>query len=195
MKKPTRNTPVKKIRAFVQKGDFPGAQCIAMFGRPLSPVENYLRDFYETIKLFDATQRREIRLLPVSREKSEAEYLVALKSATGIMRAKQSELEKIIVSAIKKFDVKMMMKFAEAVRFFKDKPFPYYQDSTRVMLLALKSALDSRGMHITVRQLANGLAKRSGNKIETSADGFSALRRICLEIGFPLAPSRKIRKK
>jgi hypothetical protein len=56
------------------------------------------------------------------------------------------------------------------------------------------------GEKITIREVAEFLARRKSGlkqtpKIETPADGFSALRKKCRELNVPLAPSRKISPK
>jgi hypothetical protein len=68
-------------------------------------------------------------------------------------------------------------------------------DRTRALCLCLKSVLDEKGEKLTIRQVATFLAHRNfaeTPRLDTPADGFSRLRRICREINFPLAETRHV---
>lgn len=99
----------------------------------------------------------------------------------------------IFVKALEENDDAKILEIADAVRFFKTNRYPFHQDadSDRHRLLWIKERLGDDEKW-TIRQVAEYLA---GGKVETPADGFSALRRKCRELNFPLAPSRQIKKK
>ncbi len=103
----------------------------------------------------------------------------------------------ILINAMNSHDSEMVMALARAVSFFKDKRYPKFvaEDRERTILLGMKSLMERTGEKLTIRQVAQFLSMdelSAGKKLEVPADGFSALRRKCREINFPLAPSRKI---
>jgi hypothetical protein len=63
-------------------------------------------------------------------------------------------------------------------------------DPLRYQILMWKWMLDKTGEQMTIRQLAERIEWRDMRP----DDGFSQLRKVCKELGFPLAPSRQISK-
>lgn len=111
-----------------------------------------------------------------------------------ILEHVRSGLSEILIGAVDTGNVDILSEIANAVLFFRDrrgKNF-YPVDRERCLLLMAKSRLKLYDQKWTIREVAGFLA---GRKVEASADGFSALRRKCRELGFPLAESRKRKKK
>ena len=112
------------------------------------------------------------------------------------------------MEAVDADDFQQIHEISEAVRFLKTNKYPAHLDvdPDRATLLSLKRYYrhgDKDEDKMTIREVAEYLAwakthkigdtvKSNFPKVETPADGFSALRRKCREINFPLAPSRKI---
>ena len=97
----------------------------------------------------------------------------------------------IFIDAMKRNDADKIIEIAQAVWFFKDKRYPMFKpiDRERGLLLFAKARLDFHEQQWTIREVSEYLS--GGKKVETPADGFSALRRKCRELNFPLAESRK----
>lgn len=198
-----RKTLAKEIKKFAQSKnvfqDFK-AQEIATFGRLLTPSEDLVRMYYAT--------KAEISNKMGGNKWWRHKVIIRRPGVKTL----STELGKITESALKKIkerlvnemfaaidgeDFEKIQELAEAVRYFKGRkrPHPRPLDFERETLLALKVSLG--GHKITIREVASYLArKKSGSKqapeIKTPADGFSALRKKCREINFPLASSRKI---
>lgn len=198
-----RNTLSKEIKKLTQSKnvhqDFK-AQEIATFGRSLTPIEDLVRMYYATKaeinnKLGGNTRWRHkviIRQPGVKTVSTELGKIIEL--AFEKIKASLSDQ---LLAAIDADDFEKIQELAEAVCFFKgrQRPHPRPIDFEREALIMLKVHLG--GEKITIREVAEFLARRkAGSKkipeIETPADGFSALRKKCREINFPLASSRKI---
>ena len=62
----------------------------------------------------------------------------------------------------------------------------------------LKQIYLDKGKPFTIREVAKFVhmdADVQGKKFETSADGFSSLRRKCKQMGIPIKDSRKTKRK
>jgi predicted Ser/Thr protein kinase len=166
-----------------------------------------------------------IKKLPqdVKKETFVKEYHAALKSERIRNRLNRQFLEESelnfkmveyvlgldFMAAVAAGDFKRIQAIADAVRILEGKPIALHRikDPERMFLLILKNQLDLVGARMPIRRVAEFLAWAPKNyipdtnpislypSVETPADGFSALRVKCKEINFPLAPTRKIRKK
>jgi hypothetical protein len=100
----------------------------------------------------------------------------------------------IFIKALLAHDREGILELANAAEFFKDKLDDDYvpADPERYKLLKLKtgSALNRPRPIRKIAEYLNG-----GRRVQTPADGFSALRRKCKELGIPIQHSRKISKK
>lgn len=140
-------------------------------------------------------------LAPLVRKEYDSETSTAeLEKLQTELKQREQTIIGIFLEAINNHDGKAVMELAQAVWFFKDKRLPKRipADRERSTMIALKSILDGAGEKISIRTLAEFLAveaKAAGKKFEVSEDGFSALRRKCKEMNFPLAESRKRSRK
>lgn len=220
-KRPQRKTLRKHIKEAVTKAtrsdDYDSMfrpQTLAAYKRTLTTTEEELAFYYATkAELTPQGEQRRIqhkvvienyglgpepKLLPPVTTNLDAFQKTALEN----IRAK---LRDTFMAAVDAGDSAKIHELAEAVAFFKTrKPHARLgdqhlnaEDPERAALLALKSCLGSEKM--TIREVAEWLAitmKRTAlSKSETPEDGFSALRRKCRELRFPLATKRKIRIK
>ena len=99
------------------------------------------------------------------------------------------------LEALDNHDGERIMRIARAVWFFKDKQGFNPVDHERTLLMFVKTLTDETETRLTIREIAEFIAADDSRKTVYSQDGFSALRRKCRQLGIPLAPSRKIRKK
>jgi hypothetical protein len=209
-----RNTLAKEIKKVAQRGDFlstSDAQEIAQYGRRLTPTESAFRIYYAyraTLKhAVDGTwsdPREWIMHEPDGKERAMTWREV---QEFGLKWVGDG-LREQFMAAVDADDFQKIYELAEAVRFFKTNKYPVHCDADpeRAALLSLKKQFrheDKDEDKMTIREVAEYLAwektfkigdsvKSNFPKVETPADGFSALRRKCREINFPLAPSRKI---
>lgn len=158
-------------------------------------MESFVRHYYETLDEYEAAQRGKKILYPLIRHESDssnAEYWALTEKLKGRERC----IASMFIDAVKEHDRKRIVELANAVEFFKNKRYPklWGADHDRLRMIWLKTLLEHYGERITIRQLAQFLAQgasATGKKLETPADGFSALRRKCKQLNFPLAESRK----
>jgi hypothetical protein len=109
----------------------------------------------------------------------------ALKKQIDIAR---QELCMVFLDAIDAQDSKKIFEIGRAIDSHKA---GHSSDRNRAAILTWKCLLDGRGEKMTIRELAQII----GWHDMKSADGFSQLRKLCVELNFPIAPSRRIRRK
>ncbi|HLX96203.1 MAG TPA: hypothetical protein VKU37_10715 [Verrucomicrobiae bacterium] len=115
-------------------------------------------------------------------------------AAQHLVKHVEKGICEIFVKALRENDAETIIELAQAVLFFKDKRGGLVpKDRERGLLLLAKSRLNLYDQKWTIRETAEYLA--GGPVVETPADGFSALRRKCRELNFPLAESRKRSRK
>ena len=208
-----RNTLAKQITKVAKRGDFLStgeAQEIAQYGRRLTPIEDRFRNYYAckaTLKhAVDGVwndPREWIMHEPDGKERTMTWREVQEFSVKWV----GDGLREIFMAAVEADDFQKIHDLAEAVRFFKTNKYPVHCDADpeRAALLSLKKNYrhdDKDEDKMTIREVAEYLAWEKtckigdpvGSKfpkIETPADGFSALRRKCREVDFPLAPSTR----
>jgi hypothetical protein len=208
-----RNTLAKEIKKVAQRGDFlstSDAQEIAQYGRRLTPTESAFRIYYAyraTLKhAVDGTwsdPREWIMHEPDGKERAMTWREV---QEFGLKWVGDG-LREQFMAAVDADDFQKIYELAEAVRFFKTNKYPVHCDADpeRAALLSLKKQFrheDKDEDKMTIREVAEYLAwektfkigdsvKSNFPKVETPADGFSALRRKCREMDFPLAPSKR----
>ena len=196
-----RSSTVKQIIALVKKGDSSEAETIAKYGRPLSFAESFARHYYDALDEVQAAERGKTTCLPFpfSRREFDIKSSEEVRALWKKLQDKERCMAGILINAMNSHDSEMVMDLARAVSFFKDKRYPKFvaEDRERTILLCMKSLMERTGEKLTIRQVAQFLSMdelSAGKKLEVPADGFSALRRKCREINFPLAPLRKISK-
>jgi len=212
-KSKVRNTLAKEIKKVARRGDFrctSDAQEIAQYGRRLTPTESAFRIYYAyraTLKhAVDGTwsdPREWIMHEPDGKERAMTWREV---QEFGLKWVGDG-LREQFMAAVDADDFQRIHELAEAVRFFKTNKYPVHCDADpeRAALLSLKKHYrheDKDEHKMTIREVAEFLAWEKNHKIgdavnstfpkiETPADGFSALRRKCREVDFPLAPSKR----
>jgi hypothetical protein len=208
-----RNTLAKEIKKVAQRGDFRStydALEIAQYGRRLTSVESHVLNYYAnkaTLKhAVDGTwndPREWIMHEPDGKERTMTWQEV---QEFGLKWVGDG-LREQFMAAVDADDFQKIHELAEAVRFFKTNKYPVHCDADpeRAALLFLKKYYrheDKDEHKMTIREVAEFLAWEKTHKIgdavnstfpkiETPADGFSALRRKCREVDFPLAPSKR----
>jgi hypothetical protein len=217
MKKPKsnakpRNTLAKEIRKAVRGGS--NATELAMYGRRLSSLEKMLEGYFSfaaLLKLESAGRftdpRKWTECSPSKKAKTGLSFSQILENFQLLHK---QHICAEIMAAVDSGDFQKIRNFADAVRFFKINRFPNRcdADSERFALLALAGFhRPELGLNPpTIREVAAYVVWfgkiKSGNsdfgnfnpdsiKIDTPADGFSALRRKCKEVGLPIAPSKR----
>ena len=114
--------------------------------------------------------------------------------------ARKKALAGFFINAVDTHNWQAIQDVASAVYFFKNKRRRTFtpMDSERMKLLELKKILLPTNVKLTVKQVATIIAVDafdSGKPLQPSEDGYSALRRKCKELGFPLEESRRGRPK
>jgi hypothetical protein len=202
-----RNTLAKEIRQRLKGGDdhsVNDALTIAQFGRLLTPAELLFTNYFafkaaSKVDVVDSWRAREWKLPDGSVRK------MSWREANELNANLQADiLCKKFVAAVEVFDFQKIHEFAEAVRFFKTNGHTHNAEPERAFLLWLKSVYHrefAKGLLLDIHTLAqmvahmkthkNVLSPAKMLKVETPADGFSALRRKCREVDFPLAPSKR----
>jgi hypothetical protein len=198
--KPTksRNTLVKQIVELAKRNDVlsrTDVVDVCKFGRQLSWLEQQIREYYASIEAVEMAKSdpKKGRMPMVMHDGLRQRNITWLTSAKFMLKHVEKGLVELFIKALKENDAELIIEIAQAVLFFKDKRHGLEAaDRERGLLLYAKARLNLYDQKWTIRQVAEYLA---GGKVETPADGFSALRRKCRELNFPLAPSRKTSKK
>lgn len=199
--KKSRQTAIKRIVELLQTGNSLTADVVCKYGRELSYEESFLRLYYEAKFRWEyAVESGKEVLFPwkvAAKIKSDSDF--------KILKNKFEDMERMIsqmfMRAVDSHDGERILNLAKAVSFFKDKrPSSDFipADRERALLLFIKTILDHSKEKIPIRMVAQFLIlddAEARKKMKTPADGFSALRRKCLQLGVPLAESRKRKKK
>jgi hypothetical protein len=194
MKTIQRKTLAKKIRAATSRGDMEStrdAEDIANHGRPLTITEAKFSAYYS---LKNAEQNCKLS------DKLTGE----IKKLDSLIVTIREQLVSAFVDAVENENSKAIAEMAEAVKFLKNRsknlpPCQTATDPERSALLSLKVWAQEENRKFTIREVAEWVSMQTGcgkikEQLDFTEDGFSALRRKCHEVGFPLAPSRQIRK-
>ena len=174
------------------------AEIIATYGRGLSLEEAHLHFYYEALDDLEAAMNGKRFSIGLRGEREYAdmtpEEFQELQKQVSDTKAAITE---IFIEAVNNLDGDRIMRIATAVRWFRDKrPSKLLQvDRERTLLLFYKTALEEhKRVKPTIRQVAQFLALEdlaAGKKLVTPADGWSALRRKCKQVGLKLEASRK----
>lgn len=192
----------KSIVELVQQGHDEEAETLSEYGTQLSFEGSFIRLYYDALDCMEAAMRLKKSLLPMSHLEADIELVSEIQAAEKKLKERAECISGIFIEAVNSHDREMIINLADAVWFFKGKRGPQFvpADLERSQLLFLKSILKHTGEKLTIRQIAQFLALRNlklGQKLEikTPDDGFSALRRKCIELNIPFVPASKIRKK
>jgi hypothetical protein len=131
--------------------------------------------------------------------KSEEEFKALKKN----FEEKERMISQMFLQAVNHHDGEMIMNLAKAAWFFEGKRkfrTPDFQpaDRERTLLIFLKTILEHKKEKASIRTVAKFLRLDNAEalkKMKTPEDGFSALRRKCIQLGVPLAESRKGKRK
>jgi hypothetical protein len=169
------------------------ATTLAMWGKIPSEIERLLHDyyiFYDTLQKAIAGEKTwaweflEIKKIPITKESQ----LEAFERITPMRREK---LISIFVDALNRRDYDKIHEIAYGVEFLKEWDRQQIEKSRAGILLARSSLEKGHGCRLNIQQMAK-LIKWSQSD---TRDGLSQLRRLCRELGYPLAASRQIRSK
>jgi hypothetical protein len=202
-KRKLRNTLAKEIESVAQRGDFLStyhAQEIAEYGRRLTATEDLFRNYYAckaSLKqavdgLWNPPGKRTMHY-----PNGKTRLLTWREVQEFSVKWVGDGLCKQFMAAVDADDFGKIHELAEAVH--------CGADPERAALLSLKKQFrheDKDADKMTIREVAEYIAwaknykigdtlKSVFPKVKTPADGFSALRRKCREVDFPLAPSKQ----
>ena len=190
---------VKQIIQLARKDDVISRSSVidlCKFGKHLSDLEQRIRSYYASIEEVNMAQSdKKIGRKPmVMHHGMRQRNITWLTASRFMMNHIEKGLCDLFVKALKANDADLIIEIAQAVLFFKDKRSKItLADRDRALLLYAKARLNLYDQKWTIRETAEYLA--DGKKAEPPADGFSALRRKCRAINFPLAESRKTKRK
>ena len=98
----------------------------------------------------------------------------------------------MFLEAVKNVDRAKIIEIAEAAwRMGNHLKTDNCADKERRAIISIMDMIDVHGGKMTIQSLASLVGSITDKKITDQGDGYSSLRRKCLELGFPLAPSRK----
>jgi hypothetical protein len=166
----------------VKSGELSEAAIAAECGRKLSPTELAFYWYYTSIVIMERS------MMPPNVYRKWCEVL--------------DERERVIcamfLEAVKNVDRDKIIEIANAAWFAGNHlKSNNCADNERRAIISIMEQIDVHGGKMTIPELASLVGFITGKKITDQGDGYSTLRRKCLELGFPLAPSRKrkIKKK
>lgn len=209
-----RNTLAKEIKKIAQRGDFRStydALEIAQYGRRLTSIESYVLNYYANKAILKAFMEGHFKNWPgesvMHYPNGKKRRMTGREVLEFTVKYVRDGLCERFMEAVDADDFQKIHEFSEAVRFLKTNKYPVHLDADpeRAELLSLKRYYrheDKDEDKMTIREVAEYLAwaknckigdtvKSNFPKVETPADGFSALRRKCREVDFPLAPSKR----
>jgi len=164
-------------------------------------VEAFLKLYYKALDEQEAAMKGKKNFTPLVRKDYAASVShEEFQKIDRELKDREQTIVGIFLDAVNNHDGQTIIELANAVWFFKDKRLPNRipADRERGTMIALKTLLDSAGQKIPIRTLAEFMAieaKAAGKKFAIPEDGFSALRRKCKDMNFPLAESRKTSRK
>jgi hypothetical protein len=176
-------------------------QFILEYGKELSYEESFLRQYYEAKDEWEyALMSGKQKLFPwrvESQIKSEEDW----KKLQENYESNKEHISQMFLRAVDSHDGERIMNLARAVWFFEDKRHSNnftLADRERTLLLFLKMLLERSGEKIPIKMVAQFLLlddPKARKKMTPPADGYSTLRKKCIQLGIPLAESRKRNKK
>ncbi len=186
-----RRTLAKQIRELVST-DIRAARQLAERGRQFSNIETRLNLYYQSqheLKQLTSGQKKNCpkgyEFIGVWREMRKATNIRLIEKYAE--KDKES-LIKVFLDAVNVHDSKIVFEIGNAIEFLKT---DRSSDRYRPALLTWKWILDKHGERLPIREVATLIGWHDMD----SADGFSQLRGLCVEIKFPLLRSRQIRKR
>jgi hypothetical protein len=170
------------------KKDVIGAIFLAARGRQFTEIEATLDSYYGILEDFNkikSGQKTKIEELLGDKSLTEEVFADHHNDIKYFLERRISEISQILLDAINSRDSKEIFEIGRAVNFLKK--FKASGDSYRYLILHMKNALDRKRKKIPIRDIA----KMIGWPDMSGADGFKQIRRMCKELNFPLADSRR----
>jgi hypothetical protein len=171
------------------------ALSLAVKGEKLNCLEDHFEFYFRNRRELQAVKSGKKKLFVIETlesagSKFSPQYIVdEIKGLEFVVEKVEKELAAEFVFCLRNEDfdyMKVLVKTAQAMSKFKEN-----SDKTRMIILALKTAaLRGKRKKFTIREIA----QKVGWPEKDSEDGFSALRRICKQLDFPLASSRKLKR-
>jgi hypothetical protein len=177
------------------------AAFLSKYGHELSFEEAFIRNYYLVLDECEAAVKtKDSFFLRLGKVKLSDDPRPDFPALLPKLKEAQQQICTIFLDAVNNHDSKQISALAKAAKFFKDWRHRHgtEADRERKVLLFLKEITMESGEALTIREIANLVASEVlpfGFKLEITADGFSALRRKCKQLGLPIAPSRKKRSK
>lgn len=171
-----------------RKGDFDGyatASALAMWGKIPNQEELRIIVYHLSLKRLKGNKSMNRKLSPKRFDRIKSDF----------ERSKRNLCD-MFLYAVETYDKEAVIRIANAV--WNAKQMQHEADPDRKMLLVLKSSCEAGGEKLTISQIAAFVKAESifkGARLETPADGWSALRRKCKELGVPILESRKRSQK
>jgi hypothetical protein len=195
-----RRTLKKEIIRWAETDTWEGnakSMFAAEFGRPETLLDTILSNYYgEFMSL-----QNQIKIFLKEQQQGKPKPSLTLKEwreRKASIKYWEEQIVHRFLLAVQNFDEGEVIKFAESVAFFRER-FRLHgldyepADRVRFLLLLKKYELEKRRQKWTVRQVANYLESQGIHQFPP--ERFSVLHRMCKELKFPLAPSRKDKSK
>lgn len=188
----------KRIVAYSKGGNWRRAFELCDTGRERNILDKLLARFYFTFQLLELFMKenpQEFQEFFKDEHPGNPDILSFYRETFKQLHKQQEvAITALFLDALRRFDGNKIIEIAEAVWIFKKAYKDNNQvDAERAKLIVLKEMLEQAERKWDIRTVASFVAGHPVTK--TPADGFSALRRKCKQINFPLAPARKIKKK
>lgn len=181
-----------------KSGRAQAAEMVCRYGRALSHVEAVLAGLYDlSDRLEVAMKHGKASSYPYYQRRFGSLSIKELNSLRADVKKQEQAVSQMFLDAVRSHDKNKIIEIADAVWFLKDK-HTQPVDRERMVIAFLKDIQDRFGGRPTVRQIAQILAFDDVDdvkNIQTPADGWSALRRKCQELGLELSVIRKTRRK
>ena len=177
-----RQTLAKRIKTLATK-DTCSAISLAEIGEKLSLDEQQIKLFIKEFKIMkDENRIPTAAIVP-------ALSAVITRSLEKSVRAARLRFANQLVAAIENLDYETFFFFGNTIK--KIKHAGQRGDQMRANILGLKRVSELTHTSLTVREIANLLEWPASD----GENGFPQLRRLCKELGYPLAASRQTRRK
>lgn len=178
-----------RIRELAAK-DIQAAKMMALRGKQFTKIETLLYLYFRILEQLRRAESRttaDLKTLQKTEPLWTKENLGEYQAETQkLLEGQTLEIQRVFMEAINAHDSKKIFEIGTAVAFLK-KYTSHDGDMWRAIILDLKIKLDRKGQKWPIREVAKavGLPDMHGK------DGFKTIRRICKELRFPLAESKR----
>lgn len=189
--KTTRQTLAKQIRLLATQ-DTHAAQMLAERGRVYDDFEKqltlYYREIQEMMKMQSGQKTTYEEILDGLGLVKEKEVALNRQVIKTLVERDRVRLCQIFIAAVDAQDSKSLIAIAKTIERLKTNKG--VADRYRSEILMWKGILEKRNRGMTIKELARVIDWPR----KFSDDGFAQLRRMCRELNFPIAASRRIRR-